>query len=47
MDTEDWKVVSLDLRDNVLFGDLDCVLLQSLRQVCVTLTFIALMMFTI
>jgi len=33
VDTEDWKVVSLDLRDNVLFGDLDCVLLQSLRQV--------------
>mmetsp|Transcript_24177 Transcript_24177/g.33268 ORF Transcript_24177/g.33268 Transcript_24177/m.33268 type:complete len:586 (-) Transcript_24177:13-1770(-) len=33
VDVESWKVESLDLRENLLFGDLQCVLLQSVRQV--------------
>ena len=33
VDVDEWRVVSLDLRDNLLFGDLNCVLLRSLRQV--------------
>lgn len=33
VDTDTWKVVSLDLRENLLFGELECVLLQSLKQV--------------
>ena len=37
VDVDEWKVTSLDLRDNILFGDLNCVMLNSLRQVCYTL----------
>jgi hypothetical protein len=33
VDTEKWKVSSLDLRENLLFGELQCVLIESLRQV--------------
>ena len=33
VDTDTWKVASLDLRENLLFGELECVLLKSLKQV--------------
>ena len=34
VDTDNWKVVSLDLRQSLVFGELQCVLVESLRQVC-------------